>query len=157
MLKLSYNAQGMVNRVYNETTGESVIFYYSSAPSATTQISTENGGYLRKIVRARHTGDNDAADWTAFMSSGSHSEIEIDATASYTYGTANRLIGVKDENTNYQLLYTYTSSGTDDAYGTSDDLINRYTFDSSGRTKGAYTFETVNHMGNDSLTVPHSP
>ena len=174
MLKLSYNAQGMVNRVYNEATGESVIFYYSSAPSATTQISTENGGYLRKIVRAHHTGDNDAADWTAFMSSGAHAEIETDATASYTYGSANRMIGAKDEDTNYQLIYTYNmgkqissvlevvpstgqkisftygssyteirSSGTDDYYGSSDDLVNRYTFDSMGRTKGAYTTDVT--------------
>ena len=35
------------------------------------------------------------------------------------------------------------SSGTDDYYGSSDDLVNRYTFDSMGRTKGAYTTDVT--------------
>ena len=170
MLKFSYNNYGLVNRVYNEVTGESVIFYYSDTPAATTLISTSNDGYLRKIVRAHHTGDNDEADWTSFMNNGYHADIEIDGIATYVYGGNARLLKARDEVAGYEIQYSYNigkkvatvqeatsevgqrlgftygssyteirSSGTDDVYGTADDLVNRYTFDTMGRAKGAYS------------------
>lgn len=174
MLKFSYNNYGLVNRVYNEVTGESVIFYYSDTPAATTSVSTGNNGYLRKIVRAHHTGDNDEADWTSFMNNSYHADIEIDGTATYVYSGTARLLKARDEVAGYEIQYSYNTgkkvatvqeatsevgqrlgftygssyteirnSGTDDVYGTTDDLVNRYTFDTMGRAKGAYSTDLL--------------
>ena len=110
-ISLSYNSYGLVNRISNAATGESVILYYSSYTSSSTAsvISPNNEGYLRKIVRAHHIGNNADADWTTFMNNGSQSNIVIDVTSTYKYNGNGDLLIVRDELHGYEMQYSYHS------------------------------------------------
>ena len=154
---LSHNASGCLYKITNSSSGQSVTLEYSITYNGTT--STSNSGYLRKIVYS-HTADGGTV---------------TDATVSYTYSAAGKLIAAWDQLSNSTIVYNYTSdkirtvsetttdpvgtaisgqsigftygngyteirsSGTDDIYGTSDDIITHYTFDNAGRVSNAYS------------------
>lgn len=106
-LKIAHNGSGKVKRILNESSQEAAIFYYSTTYNGT-DLSPDNGGYLRKIVYAHQTGSTSVDNWADFMQSGSNSYIIVDATATYSYDSTGQLIRARDELSGYEVNYGYT-------------------------------------------------
>lgn len=107
-LKIAHNASGKIKRILNESSQEAAIFYYSTTYNGT-DLSPDNGGYLRKIVYAHQTGSTSVDNWADFMQNGSNSYITVDATATYSYDSTGRLIRARDELSGYEVNYGYTN------------------------------------------------
>lgn len=107
-LKIAHNASGKIKRILNESSQEAAIFYYSTTYNGT-DLSPDNGGYLRKIVYAHQTGSTSVDNWADFMQNGSNSYITVDATATYAYNSTGYLIKARDELSCYEVNYGYTN------------------------------------------------
>ncbi len=166
-LTISYTSSGMPYVIWNPTTKEAIIFKYSS--TATGSISTTSPKYLRQLIYAHgenataqnwldyynsSTTTNIAVDAICsytYDSSGrlltakdglSGSEIR------YTY-TNGKIVTVQEygnSSAGQQVRIIYGSgytkvrtSGSDDSYGTSDDIYTVYSFDREGRVTNTYS------------------
>ena len=154
-LTFTYNSAGALQKITNaEDTTEYVSFEYSSTPRGT--VSANNAGYLRTVTHSKGAGN-----CTYEYFDGGRLKYAIDSA------TGTKLVYQYNQTQNYSAEYAmidsvseYNSSGTmgqkigfiygaettavrtsgkDDAYGNSDDLLTHYVFDDQGRTISAYS------------------
>ena len=167
--KITHNSYGQVNRILNENTQQAVILYYSSAYNGTSISPYNGGYLRKVVhahqtdstllsnwtdfmtdgsntyitVDAQATYEYDSAG--RLISAYDHMS---DYKMEYIY-TGNRVTGISEtaagkpgQEISLQYFHGYTevrTSGTDDIYGTADDLIEVYNFDTEGRVINSYT------------------
>ena len=163
-LTFHYNDAGALKKIVNaedaalqeignaEDTSESVTFYYSTEYNSS--ISTSYAGYLREIVQSKGNGsctyeyDEDGKLIVAKdTATGSKLQYDYNDTMDNGYATvsavsehnASSLIGQKIGFIYGAETTAVRTSGNDDAYDTSDDLLTHYVFDDHGRTISAYS------------------
>ena len=166
--KITHNSYGQVNRILNENTQQAVILYYSSAYNGTSISPYNGGYLRKVVhahqtdstllsnwtdfmtdgsntyitVDAQATYEYDSAG--RLISAYDHMS---DYKMEYIY-TGNRVTGILEtaagkpgQEISLQYFHGYTevrTSGTDDIYGTADDLIEVYNFDTEGRVINAH-------------------
>ena len=152
-LTFTYNDAGALKKIANaEDASESVTFYYSTEYNSS--ISTSYAGYLREIVQSKGNGsctyeyDEDGKLIVAKdTATGSKLQYDYNDTMDNGYATvsavsehnASSLIGQKIGFIYGAETTAVRTSGNDDAYDTSDDLLTHYVFDDHGRTISAYS------------------
>ncbi len=105
MLKLAYSSAGALYAIYNETSKEAVILKYSDTYNGT--ISSTAKTYLRTVIRAHGTGSS-SPNWSAYYTSGTTTDISVDATANYSYNSIGCLTLAKDALSGGYLNYNYS-------------------------------------------------
>ena len=164
-LTLSYNNLGVLYEVYNSVTGLKAQIEYGTTFSDTSS-STINGGPLRKITYMSKNGSSwkteSIVSYSYTNAAGSEtSDIYRLASAKdetsgaeirYTYDSSGRVASVQEYGENaagqkigftYGIGYTEVrSSGSDDVYGSGDDIITHYTFDNEGRAVSVYSMDS---------------
>ena len=148
-----YNSYGQIKQInsYNLNTGPKVKFYYSTT-SSSGSLSQDNQGYLKKIEFINE-GQIVATTYYSYDSSGRLVEARDDASGyyvCYSY-SGNRVSSIteyagEDETVGQTITFSYKdgsteirSSGSDDEYGTNDDIITVYVFDGFGRVISTYS------------------
>ena len=107
-LTISYNSDNMPYLIWNSTSKNAIIFRYSS--TATGSISTTSTKYLREVVYAHGNSSTTVTNWLNFYNSSSNTtNITVDGKASYTYDSNGYIISCKDELSEYEVRYTYSS------------------------------------------------
>lgn len=151
-LTITYNANGLPQSVENAAAGQKIVFYYSASYDAGTW-SSSGMGYLRKYAYYQD-GDEIAEFYYEYDGSGrlisaydSFSEYIIGY--SYSDSKVSEICEVAISQTveyGQTIGLTYgdsfteiRTSGTDDAYGTSDDIITVYIFDEQNRVSSYYS------------------
>ena len=152
-LTLTYNSSGLISRIENASAKRAVTFLYSSMYNGS--VSASNAGYLRQINYVHFTTSDtiDCSVYYAYDSSGQLISANDGLTlykVNYTYNS-DKVISVTEyggsSNTVGQTIgITYNgdltsirSSGTNDIYGDTDDILTKYAFDYAGRTISAYS------------------
>ncbi|MBR5285489.1 MAG: RHS repeat-associated core domain-containing protein [Clostridia bacterium] len=152
-LTLTYNANGALSRITDGyDTNKYIAYYYSSAVSGS--YSAGYSGYLRKI---EYFNDGQSLGYSLYNynANGLLTDTYDSVTGyklNYTYTAYNgnqRVASVTESvnDTNGQTVgfeygdktFTVRTSGKDDAYGTSDDLLTTYVFDDHGKATSAYS------------------
>lgn len=154
-LTFSYNTTGTVYKITNSyNTDDYVQFYYSTTYNGIS--STANGGaYLRKIEYS-----NGAYSTYEYNSDGTLKSVtdgDTGYTITYTYTNYNgnkrvSLVTEKVGTTSGQTIgfiygdksVSVRTSGKDDVYNTSDDLLTTALFDNFGRTICSYSSDISN-------------
>lgn len=151
-LSISYNSGYCVSAITNTSTGHKVSFEYSTTPTGAT--STTGGGYLRKIIFS-HTSGSATTNYSTieftYRSSGQLYIIKDTVTGKSVYyqysSEKTTLAREKGGDTWGQTIgITYgngtaavRTSGKDDKYNNSDDILTHYTFDNKGRSISSYS------------------
>ncbi len=167
---IKYNSEYVPDYIWNQSSGEVIIFRYSPTTSGT--ISLANTKYLRGIIYAHCDPAVNNLEFDVVNINGtSTTHIKIDGIAHYSYNSDGYLTKAEDGLSGYEIRYTYSgckvvsvmeyanktsagqkigykyfngytecqSSGSDDIYGTGDDIVTRYTFDRLGRAISVYS------------------
>lgn len=149
----TYNNYGCVKEISmtNDANAQKVRLYYSPNYYRTSNISGDYSGYLKKI---EYIKNNQVIATTSYEydNTGRLTAAYDEKTWSsvhYTYSdgkvSAVQEIGSNQEigqklGLSYGNGYSEVrSSGTDDVYGTSDDIITRYIYDRNGRVTSTYS------------------
>lgn len=107
-LTISYNSDNMPYLIWNSTSKDAIVFRYSS--TATGSISTTSTKYLREVVYAHGNSSVTATNWLNFYNNSSNTtNITVDGKASYTYDSNGYITRCKDELSEYEVIYTYSS------------------------------------------------
>ncbi len=148
--------------VYDVLTGKGIVFSYSSVYNGALSSTAKN--YLRKIDYVTGSTSWTENDWINFSTGDVIASLELEYSSTgliesawdsasdnginYTY-SGSKVTSVYENDmiaTGQRLGYTYgngytevRSSGSDDAYGNSDDIITRTVFDAYGRAVSAYS------------------
>ena len=154
-LTFNYNSYGLLCAVVNSDTMQSVKLYYSPTKTASS-ASTNSYGYLMKVIRTDHYAT--AAECHYEYDTSGRLSSAYDKTSNYkvryTYVdglvyTATEYVGTTSQSgQKVQLTYRnqyceVQSSGTDDVFGNTDDIVNVYTFDTNGRVTSAYSIDAA--------------
>ena len=103
-LRFVYTTGGKLCAVYNPTSGEGVVFRYSSTFSGT--VGTSYGNYLRYVIRAH--GATSENGWLAFYNTNgtsSTASVTVDAVASYDYNYLGIITKITNLQTGLRLEY----------------------------------------------------
>ncbi|MBE6678841.1 MAG: hypothetical protein E7597_08625, partial [Ruminococcaceae bacterium] len=146
-LSFHYNTAGALNKIVNEEdTSEEVSFAYSTTYNGT--ANENNAGYLRAITYQDNLGN---CTYEYFESGRLKYAIDTATGNKLVYQYKN---GKVDSVTEYNSADTMgqkagfiygvettavRTSGNDDIYGNTDDLLTHYVFDDHGRTISAYS------------------
>ncbi len=152
-LTLAYNANGALSRITDGyDTNKYIVYSYSYGNASVYDVSYT--GYLRKI---EYFNDGQSLGYSLYNYNvnGLLTDTYDSVTGyklNYTYTAYNgnqRVTSVTESvnNTNGQTVgfeygdktFTVRTSGKDDAYGTSDDLLTTYVFDDHGKATSAYS------------------
>ena len=163
ILRFAYNSSSVVPAaIYDPLTGRGVVFSYSDTVDG--EISLTAKKYLRKIDYVTGSTTWTESDWVSPTSGEVISSLELtysssghilqaletvsDVGISYTI-VDSKVMAVQEKNSQgvgqeigfiYGTGYTdIRSSGTNDVYGNSDDIITRNIFDSYGRAVSVYS------------------
>ena len=155
-LSITYNGNGLPMCVENTAAGKKIVFYYSA--SYNTNAWTSDGiGYLRKYeyyqddaLLAEIVYDYDA-DGRLVTAYDSFSEYLIWYIYEQNKVSTVLEAATKENFENGQVIrFTYRTdyteirtSGTDDEYGTSDDIITVYIFDNQNRVTSCYSTDAA--------------
>ncbi len=150
-----YSGNVLSKIVNNQNTKETLEYKYSSTYNGTT-LSNSTEGYLRTITY-KYDGTTLGTTSYTYNSDGTlstvSSQIEgVNRTTNYQYVTYNsfrhvsRIIQKTDNAQGQSIGYEYSdkkftirSSGNDDTYGNTDDILTHYLFDNFGRAICSYT------------------
>ena len=160
-----------MNRILNESSQEAAIFYYSATYDGTDISPYNGGYLRKIVYAHQtgstlvdnwadfmQNGSNsyitvDATATYSYDSTGrliqARDELSgYEVNYTYTNGKVTSITEVGGSSTGQQILLSYydnytevRTSGTDDIINTSDDIITRYIFDSTGRTVTAYSMD----------------
>ncbi|MBE6683627.1 MAG: DNRLRE domain-containing protein [Ruminococcaceae bacterium] len=152
-LTLTYNTNGALSRITDGyDTNKYIVYSYSYGNASVYDVSYT--GYLRKI---EYFNDGQSLGYSLYNydSNGLLTDTYDSVTGyklNYSYAAYNgnqRVTSVTESvnNTNGQTvgfeygdkLFTVQTSGNDDEYGTSDDLLTVYVFDDHGKATSAYS------------------
>ncbi len=152
-LTFTYNASGALQKITNaEDTGEYVTFAYSITYNGVADIGY--AGYLRTVTYSKGSGSctyeyNSDGRLTAAIDTvtGSKLQYVYNAAMDNGYATVETVSEYNESSAIGQTVgFVYghettsvRTSGNNDAYGTSDDLLTHYVFDDYGRTVSAYS------------------
>ncbi len=162
-LRIAYNTYGVPFAVWNPTSGDGVVFRYHSATDSTYYLQyvlRAHGGTTESQWSAFYNTNANVStstitvdaiatytyDDTGLLTSATNGMTQYQIN--YSYDTARRVIGVFEyagtDGQQFTLEYGTSStiirtSGSDDVFGSSDDLLTTYGFDAEGRTVSCYT------------------
>lgn len=168
-LTIKYNSSYVPYLIWNPSTKEAIVFRYSTTPTGSIATSSTNylrevvyahgnssvteTNWLNFYNNSSST-TNITVDGKAkytYNSSGYITKIQDELSGyeiRYTY-SSNKVSTVQEyagssagQKIGFSYYTGYTevrSSGSDDVYANSDDIITRYSFDNSGRTVGVYS------------------
>jgi hypothetical protein len=149
-LTFSYNTTGTLYRITNSyNTDDYVQFYYSTTYNGTS--STANGGaYLRKIEYSNGAYSTYEYNSEGTLKSATDGDTGYSVTYTYTNYNGNKRVSLVTEKvgtiSGQTIGFIYgdksvsvRTSGKDDAYNTSDDLLTTALFDNFGRTICSYS------------------
>ena len=155
-LSIAYNGNGLPKSIENSTAGKKIVFYYSTSCDAGTW-SVNGMGYLRKyeyyqdnqlVAEIYYDYDAEGRLITAYDSFSeyfigyNYENNKVSGTgevATYDDYETGQVVGYS-----YKTDYTeIRTSGTDDIYGTSDDIISVYIFDDQNRVTSCYSTDVA--------------
>lgn len=146
-LTFSYNSNGCISSITSASTGHSVRFEYST--TATGTQSSSNGGYLRSIIFSKANTDYSNTQFT-YSSAGILKNISDGITGNkihYKFSSQKAIL-VREQGDDYgqTIGITYVgdttrvrTSGSDDKYNNTDDILTHYVLDREGRAVSAYS------------------
>lgn len=103
-------SMGPIKYIVNPSSGEGVVFRYSSTPTGT--VSGTAVDYLREVHYVKQTnGGYTSTYWSNYATNGSHSSIALSSKACYNYNSSGNITYAIDSTAQYQTYYSYTSSG----------------------------------------------
>ena len=154
LLNLTYNSNGVLQRVTNPASGYTVDFYYSSTYNGTS-IATTNNGYLRKIVRTY--GSTTLTSTYEYTSTGylrsacdQTGKYQVTVTGTSAITMLTEYAGASLSTVGQKLSFAYgvnnttvRSSGTDDVLESGSDVYTVYTFDHLGRATGIFSYDST--------------
>ncbi len=148
-LTFEYNSQNALKKIVNAyDTTDYVEFLYSETVNGT--ASVDNKGYLRKIIYS-----NGAYSTYEYSEDGKLlNAVDGDTNYKITYSYTNNNVSSVTESVNgtvgQTVGYVYgdnsfniRTSGKDDTYGNSDDILNHFLFDNYGRAFCSYSTDVT--------------
>ena len=153
-LNFTYNTgyATLLTKIKNVTSGEEIQLYYREAPYTQGWDSQSLPGAIAKLEYIKDGVVLASSHYTYTAWDGQLASVTNDIsgyTIQYQYDSMNRVTSVKESvngSIGQQISFTYQTSstvvrtsGSDDVFGTDDDLITTYGFDGEGRAVSCYT------------------